>query len=344
MRKFIFNKYSACLLIIIIATAGYIFYCLNAPLTLSQESASIEVVRGDNISSVARQLHERGVLQHPNVLVLATYISGKAAAIRAGEYLLDDGMTPIQLLKKLIRGDVVKRQVTFIEGWTFEQMQQEIKKHNGIEIMLGNSGFQTIMTAMGLPNLNPEGQFFPDTYRYEKGTSDIVIFRKAYELMQSTLASEWSQRDTNLPYQTPYEALIMASIIEKETGTPEERARIAAVFINRLKMKMPLQTDPTVIYGLGNTYKGNLTKAHLLKDGPYNTYTRVGLPPTPIANPSKQAIHAALHPAPEKVLYFVGKGDGTHYFSETLAEHNRAVRQYQLDRKIDNYHSSPTEH
>lgn len=341
LKKIILNRYAAILLLVGICAVGYVIYCFNAPLLLIDKNATIEVVRGDNISTIANQLYQKGILRHPTTLILMTYISGKASTIKAGEYSLSDNMSAKQLLAKLITGDVIKRQVTFLEGWTFNQIQQELKLHNNITLTLDNASPQQIMERLGFPKQNQEGVFFPDSYRYEKGTTDLTILRKAHELMASILQSEWEQRDKALPYKTPYEALIMASIIEKETGSPDERARIAAVFINRLKLGMPLQTDPTVIYGLGGAYKGNLTRAHLLKDTPYNTYTRVGLPPTPIASPSKQAIHAALHPAEEKSLYFVGKGDGTHYFSQTLSEHNKAVRQYQLDRKSDNYHSTP---
>lgn len=342
MLKILLNKFSAALISIFLMMMGYFFYCFNSALVLNDNNTAFEVVRGDSISSVAKRLQEQGVLQHPSLFIVATYVSGQATKIKAGEYLLNDGITSKQLLEKLVQGDVVKRQITFVEGWTFEQMQQEIKKHPTIKATIDASNTKTLAAQIGLPNHHLEGQFFPDSYQYEKDSTDVVIFRKAHELMASTLAIEWEKRSANLPYKTPYEALIMASIVEKETGAPVERSRIAAVFINRLKMGMPLQTDPTVIYGLGKAYKGNLTKAHLLADTPYNTYTRVGLPPTPIANPSREAIHAALHPANEKTLYFVGKGDGTHYFSQTLSEHNKAVRQYQLDRKSNNYHSSPS--
>jgi UPF0755 protein len=336
----ILNKYVILPAAIAASVAGYIYYAFNAPLVIPKENPSFEVIRGDNISTIAKQLHTSGVLQHPDVLILITYLSGKSGTIKAGEYLLDESMTAKTLLKKLTTGDVVKRQIMFLEGWTFDQMLQELKRHESyIKITLANESPKGIMQKLGFPNQYPEGRFFPDSYRYEKNMTDLTLLRKAHEKMDSVLQSEWQQRDNNVPYKTPDEALIMASIVEKETGVADERARIAAVFINRLKLGMPLQTDPAVIYGVGTAYQGNLTKAHLLKDTPYNTYTRAGLPPTPIANPSKEAIHAALHPADEKALYFVGKGDGTHYFSQTLEEHNRAVRQYQLDRKSDNYHS-----
>lgn len=321
---------------------GYISYCINSPLNASSANTTFEIIRGDSISKVADRLHQLGILQHDKVFVFVTYITGQSAKIKAGEYLIDEKLTHKQLLKKFTSGDVVKRQITFLEGWTFAQMLEELKRNDHIEFTIGDLSPAAIMEKLGLGNENPEGKFFPDSYRYEKGSNALTILRTAYDRMDTILQAHWLQRDANLPYKNAYEALIMASIIEKETGAPSERVRIAAVFINRLKLGMPLQTDPTVIYGLGDAYKGNLTRAHLLQDTPYNTYTRAGLPPTPIASAGKEAIHAALHPANEKSLYFVGKGDGTHYFSQTLTEHNKAVRQYQLNRNKDNYRSSPS--
>ena len=342
MRITIFYKCLALLLVCIIITASYIYYCFNSPLNISADNISFDIVRGDSISKVADQLHQSGMLQHDKVFVFVAYVTRQSRNIKAGEYLISKNSTAKQLLEKFASGDVVKRQITFLEGWTFKQILEELKHNDNIEFTINGLSPEAIMGKLELGNENPEGRFFPDSYRYEKGIDAQTILRMAYERMNTILQEEWRERDQNVPYKNAYEALIMASIIEKETGAPDERARIAAVFVNRLKLGMPLQTDPTVIYGLGDAYKGNLTRAHLLQDTPYNTYTRVGLPPTPIASAGKAAIHAALHPASEKVLYFVGKGDGTHYFSQTLTEHNQAVRQYQLNINKSDYHSSPS--
>jgi UPF0755 protein len=342
MRITILYKCIALLLISILAAASYLYYCINLPLNIVSDKAPFEVNRGDNISKVANRLNQAGILQHPELFILFAYMAGDASNIKAGEYLLDVDLTPSKLLQKFTSGDVVKRQITFLEGWTFRQILEELKRNTTIDITSKDLSSNIIMEKLGFGGEYPEGRFFPDSYRYEKGTTDLTILQKAHERMGMILQEEWQQRDTNLPYKNSYDALIMASIIEKETGAPSERSRIASVFINRLKKGMPLQTDPTVIYGMGDSYKGNLTRADLQRDTPYNTYVRTGLPPTPIANPSREAIHAALHPASDSALYFVGKGDGTHYFSQTLTEHNKAVRQYQLNRRNDNYRSSPS--
>jgi UPF0755 protein len=261
--------------------------------------------------------------------------------IRTGEYLLRQGMTPLELLTALNEGDVVHHQVTLVEGKTFRQTLATLLAEEKLHKSLNGLPDPILIERLGIDGNNLEGLFFPDTYQYTVDMSDADVLKQAHQKMQMILEEEWQARDANLPYKNSYEALIMASIVEKETGAPEERPAIAGIFVRRLQKGMRLQTDPTVIYGLGDAYKGNLTKQHLLDDTPYNTYTRAGLPPTPIALPGREAIHAALHPEPGDSLFFVGKGDGHHYFSATLAEHEKAVRKYQLVRKKD-YHSSPS--
>lgn len=342
MNYLLLRRFAFLFFLSIICLLSYYWYCINTTLKIDQQETTLDIAYGDNIIRIAQRLYKDGLLAHPNQLVLATYLSGNASKIKAGEYLLQDKMTIKQLMQKMTIGDVIKRQVTFLEGWTFKQILAELKRYPNIKTTIEEGSLDNVWNEIGLaPAMSPEGQFFPDSYQYEKGVTDISILRRSHDLMEVTLQNEWQTRAANLPYKNAYEALIMASIIEKETGVASERDRIAAVFINRLKLNMPLQTDPTVIYGLGERYTGNLTKAHLQQDTPYNTYTRVGLPVTPIANPGKEAIHAALHPASGNVLYFVAKGDGTHYFSETLTEHNKAVRQYQVDQKSKTYHSVP---
>ncbi len=231
----------------------------------------------------------------------------------------------------MVAGDVKTYNLTVIEGWTFAQMLDAVRTHPALAHTLAeDAGADAVMEALGQPGQHPEGRFFPDTYQFPRATTDVALLRRAYRRMQRVLAEEWRQRGENLPLDTPYEALILASIIERETGVPEERARIAGVFVERLERGMRLQTDPTVIYGLGDEFEGDLRFRHLRTDTPYNTYTRGGLTPTPIALPSRAAIHAALHPERRGELYFVSTGDGRHVFSRTLEEHNRAVIEYQL--------------
>ena len=239
-------------------------------------------------------------------------------------------MTALQLLDNMVRGKVVQYSLTLVEGWTFKQMMAAINAHPSITHTLTGLTNSQLMTQLGWADQHPEGHFYPDTYSFSRGFSDVAFLQRAHRMMVQRLASEWRQRDTTVPYKTPYDALIMASIVERETGAAEERAQIAGVFVRRLKIGMALATDPTVIYGIGASFDGNLRKRDLQTDTPYNTYLRRGLPPTPIAMPGGDAIHAALHPASGKTLYFVARGNGTHYFSETLQEHNNAVRKYQL--------------
>jgi len=261
-------------------------------------------------------------------------ISGRAEELKAGNYSIESGISPYRLFDRLTNGDTAQIGITFIEGWTFRQIRNELNRHEGLRHVSMSLSDAEILHRIGAKEIHPEGLFFPDTYYFSSDMSDLEILSRAYQVMQERLDQAWKSRDDGLPYKSPYEALIMASIVEKETGMVEERAQIARVFLNRMRISMRLQTDPTVIYGLGTRFDGNLRKQDLLNDTPYNTYTRSGLPPTPIAMPGMGAIEAALNPARnEGHLYFVGRGDGGHVFSKTLADHNRAVARYQRGRK-----------
>ncbi len=303
---------------------------LQAPLTGIDTPLQYEVAPGSGLITVARELEGLGHLDRPRYLVWHARFRGRADNIQAGEYLLTPGMTPVDLLRKLETGDVIHYALTIPEGWTFRQMLRAIRGHDKIRRAIDNPDDDAIMAAIGAPGEHPEGRFFPDTYHFIAGTSDLALLRQAYQAMAQRLTQEWEQRSVGLPVGTPYEALILASLIEKETGVPEERYRIAGVFARRLEAGMRLQTDPTVIYGLGDQYDGRITRNDLRTDTPYNTYTRRGLPPTPIALPGAASLHAALHPEPGEELFFVSRGDGTHYFSVTLDEHQRAVGKYIL--------------
>ena len=287
---------------------------------------------GASLKSLSRQLTEAGLLPEPQLFWLLGRLTNQATGIQAGTYRLESPITPLQLLKKLNDGDVVPVSVTFVEGTTFVEMRARLAKTENVKTTLAGLSDANVLQRIGATETHPEGLFFPDTYRFSAGTTDLEILKKSYQAMQKKLAEAWAMRDADLPYATPYEALIMASIIEKETGKAEERPLIGSVFINRLKIPMRLQTDPTIIYGMGQKYAGNIRKRDLTTDTPYNTYTRDGLPPTPIAMPGWGSILAAVKPSQSDQLYFVAKGDGSHYFSRSLEEHNRAVNKYQLGR------------
>ena len=273
------------------------------------------------------------MLREPLSFEVLARLLGQASDLKAGIYIIKNGTTPLVLLDQITSGTTGQAGVTFIEGWTFAQMRQALNENDSVKHMTMSETDAQILKEIGAKETNPEGLFFPDTYFFTPNTSDREILKRAYLTMQNKMDKAWLEKSEGLPYQSAYQALIMASIVEKETGRASERPQIAGVFINRLKVGMRLQTDPTVIYGLGERFDGNLRKQDLLTDTAYNTYTRDGLPPTPIAMPGLGAIHAALHPAPTKALYFVGKGDGSHAFSATLTEHNNAVIRYQLGGK-----------
>lgn len=311
---------------------GWMFYFANKPINLGQPTVEVDLAAGSSLRYISHQLVSQRILQEPWSFIIMVRLLGKSGEIKAGNYLIEDGATPYQLFLIFTQGSTAQASITFIEGWSFKQMRATLNEDEDIKHVTMAYTDEQIMQEIGAKESMPEGLFFPDTYYFSKGMSDKEILKRAYESMQIKLMRAWEQREAGLPYTSPYEALIMASIVEKETGNPAERPLIAGVFLNRLKLGMRLQTDPTVIYGMGDKFDGNLRKQDLLDDTPYNTYTRAGLPPTPIAMPGLAAIEAALHPAKTKALYFVGKGDGSHIFSESLNEHNRAVGQYQLGR------------
>lgn len=303
---------------------------LEAPLAVGGDAQELVIPQGAHLGTVADALAARGLTDHPRFFVWMARLRGKEQAIRAGEYRIPPGTTPPGLLAMLVAGRVVQHELTIVEGWNFRELRAAVAANPVLEHTLEGLTAAEVMARLGHPEEHPEGRFFPDTYHFPRGTTDAAFLRRAYAAMERHLAGAWADRDEGLPYEGPYEALIMASIVEKETAVPEERAAIAGVFVRRLERGMRLQTDPTVIYGIGPDFDGNIRRRDLREDTPYNTYVHKGLPPTPIAMPGAEAIHAALHPAPGNALYFVAKGDGSHVFSATLEGHNRAVRRYQL--------------
>ena len=305
---------------------------LNSPLP-NNTAVDFTIQPGMSLQSISNRLRVAGLIRQPYYLVYEARRTRKEGKLKAGEYVINPGTTPRQLLDQFISGKVKQYAITLIEGWTFAQLMETINNNSVLTQTLDPADSSSVMSAIGQPGISPEGQFFPDTYHFPRGTTDLDFLRRAYNAMQRILSEEWEQRAENLPYKTPYEALIMASLVEKETGLNEERTEIAGVFVRRLQKGMKLQTDPTVIYAMGNNFDGNLRREDLSIDSPYNTYVFAGLPPSPIALPGRESIHAALHPADDKSLYFVAKGDGSHHFSDTLDEHNKAVAKYQLDRQ-----------
>jgi UPF0755 protein len=303
---------------------------IHRPLANLDHSIRFVVEPGSGLISVARELERQGYIDHPRYLVWYARREGRADTIVAGEYLLTPGMTPMELVGKLIRGDVIRYALTIPEGWTFRQFIETLRANGRLRHTLDGLDEAAIMSAIGHPSESPEGRFFPDTYQFITGTTDADLLRQAYQAMKEKLSSVWEERAPDLPLKTPYQALILASIIEKETSVAEERRRVAGVYIRRLQRGMRLQADPTVIYGIGLDFDGRLSRRDLLNDTPFNTYTRAGLPPTPIALPGADALHAAVNPAPGDDIYFVSRGDGTHYFSASLADHQAAVRKYLL--------------
>lgn len=286
---------------------------------------------GTNIKAISNKLSLEKIIEDPWLFILLAKLKGVETKVRAGEYRLRQGQSTSGLLELFTTGNSIQYSFTVIEGWTFRQMMEQLQSNPVIQNTLKNQSNEEIMTALGLSGQHPEGLFYPDTYRFPKGTTDLQFLKRSYQLMQKHLQKAWDQRAKNLPLKSAYEALILASIIEKETGAGHERPLIASVFIQRLNKNMRLQTDPTIIYGMGESYDGNIRRKDLKTDTPYNTYVHKGLTPTPIALPGLAAIEAALNPADSKALYFVSKGNGTHYFSETLREHNNAVIKYQLN-------------
>lgn len=329
--------FAAAIVLAVLLGLGAGFYAwrwLHLPLEFPADAADaapvFELQRGEAFSAFARRLGGAGIVAHPELWTLWARITGKATRVRAGEYRLDAADTPSSLLDRLLAGDVVTYRVQIIEGWTAMQALDAVRQHEALRHEVGAAGVETLLGALGLPAGHAEGLFFPDTYQFVRGDSDADILRRAYQRMQQVLDDLWAGRSEAVPYQTPYEALIVASLIEKETGQEADRAVISQVFANRLELRMRLQTDPAVIYGLGDRFDGDLKRVHLREDTPYNTYVHRGLPPTPIALPGAGSIRAALHPEPGDFLYFVSRGDGSSQFSVSLEEHEQAVRRYQL--------------
>jgi len=317
------------MLLAFIAAAGAAAWWLNRPLELSTESVEVSIEPGTAPRDIAQAWVQAGVQASPRLLYEWFRWSGQSRKIRAGSYEIGAGVTPIALLNKMVRGDETLAVVRLIEGWTFRQFRAELAKADSLKPTTATLTDDQLMQALGAPGVAPEGRFHPDTYAYSKGSSDIAVLRRAYRAMQKRLEAAWQERSADTPLASADDALVLASIVEKETGVGADRGKVAGVFVNRLRMGMPLQTDPTVIYGLGSAFDGNLRKRDLLADTPFNTYTRTGLPPTPIAMPGNASLLAAVHPDPTKALYFVSRGDGSSEFSETLADHNRAVNRYQ---------------
>ncbi len=309
---------------------------------ITNESQIITVASGASMRGFADQLVSEGLLDEPWSLRIWARYHGLSGSLKAGEYRLDANTTLQDLLQLVTSGKVIDYPVTFIEGWNFKQIRMALSQQNKLRHEIDELDDQAIMKAIEADGIHPEGRFYPDTYRYTATMSDLDVLRRAYRKMAGFLVLEWENREQGLPLENKEQALVLASIIEKETAVADERPMIAGVFINRLRKGMRLQTDPTVIYGMGENYNGNIRKKDLLTDTPYNTYTRAGLPPTPIAMPGGESIRAALHPADTKALYFVAKGDGTHHFSTTLTEHNEAVIKYQLKGKRKNFSSYET--
>jgi len=312
---------------------------VDQPLAVSQERM-LDVPTGTTPNRMFYRMQDDGLLKDAFWLRLYWRFNMAGTPLHTGEYRITPGMTVDDLFAAWRRGDVVQYNLTIVEGWTFRQVRAAIARHDKIEQTLTNVSDEAVMERLGHPGVFPEGRFFPDTYRFVRGMSDVELLQQAYMRLEEVLAREWAERATDLPYRDPYQALIMASLVEKETGVPQERGQIAGVFVRRLRLGMMLQTDPTVIYGMGERYNGRITRADLRAPTPYNTYTMTGLPPTPIAMVGREAIHAALNPAPGSSLYFVARGDGSHVFSDDLGDHNTAVREYQLKRRAD-YRSSP---
>ena len=310
-----------------VLAAGYGW--VNQRFELPAASVDLAIEPGLNAREVANAVVQAGVPVNANLLYAWFRLSGNSRNIKAGSYELTPGTTPRSLLEKLVRGEEALRAVTLVDGWTFRQVRQALKKAEQLKPDSQEMSAAVLMAQLGKPGLAPEGRFFPDTYTYSKGSSDLAVLHRAMRAMDKRLDAAWVQRDPQTPLKTPEQALILASIIEKETGLPSDRPSIAAVFNNRLRLGMRLQTDPTVIFGLGESFDGNLRKKDLQTDTPWNTYTRNGLPPTAIAIPGKAALLAAVQPGTSKALYFVTRGDGSSAFINTLDEHNRAVNKYQ---------------
>jgi len=327
LKKF-FTRVLLCILIVG-GAAGYAFYrWANTPLIFTPVRIDAAVKSHSSLRGVSYQLVRAGLPMHPGLFEALTRLLGLSSQLKAGSYEFQSGITPYQVLQKVAGGDVNESLVTFIDGWNFRQMRAEMDSNPAVRHDTAGWTDEALLKAIGVADGSPEGLFYPDTYLFDKGASDLELYQRAFKLMQEHVSQAWAARAPDLPYRSPYEALIMASLIEKETGRASDLPMVASVFVNRLKLHMPLQTDPSVIYGMGAEYSGHLHKKDLQTDSPYNTYTRLGLPPTPIALPGSAALEAAMNPAQSTALYFVARGDGYSAFSDTLEAHNRAVNKY----------------
>ena len=315
--------------IVSVAAVGGFSWWSKQPLTTAEPPIEFAIAPGSGVGAAAQQMARAGVPINPTLFQILARVTGESGRIKAGSYELKPNTSPRGLLTQLVRGQFAQEAVTIIEGWTFRQMREAIRASKALRQETAKLSDAELMAKVTQDYKQPEGMFFPDTYLFAKGASDLQIYKQAHQMMLNRLNAAWEKRDPDLPYKTPYEALIMASIVEKETGQKSERGMIAGVFVNRLRVGMMLQTDPSVIYGMGERYEGKIAKKDLQTDTPYNTYTRYGLPPTPIALPGVESLAAALAPAKTEALYFVSRNDGTSQFSENLNDHNRAVNQYQ---------------
>lgn len=333
----LFQKLMFFITLVVFIFVAAIFYQFiqfkQQPILLQQETILFEIPFGSNIRSVAKDLNSKQLIKDEWLFIALAKVEGLETKIKAGEYQIQQGTTAQELLHLFVKGKAVQYSQSIIEGRTFSEMRADIEQNDKLIHTLKGKTNEEVMQELGLGDTHYEGQFLPDTYSFPKGSTDVDFLKRAYKAMQTALANEWEKRDKNLPYKTSYDALIMASIIEKETGVAFERPLIAAAFVTRLRKNMKLQTDPTIIYGMGDRFKGDIRYKDLREDTPYNTYVHKGLTPTPIAMPGLLAIQAALHPADSDAIFFVSKGDGTHYFSKTLKEHNAAVSKYQLKGK-----------
>ena len=317
------------MLMLTLVSGTWLYWFATQPLNMGVLPKTFSITPGTSLHGLAVQLQKSRIIKSPFSFELVGRLLNKSTGLKAGVYEIKFPLNPLELYQKIERGEVTQSAVQFIEGWNIREVRAALRQQETLVHASEAMDDDKLLAAIGASEAHVEGLFFPDTYFFSPRSTDIEILRRAYRARRDKLNAEWEDRAGDLPYRTPYEALIMASIIEKETGVEQERPQIAAVFINRLKQGMRLQTDPTVIYGLGSHFDGNLRKADLQQDTPYNTYVHTGLPPTPIAMPGTAAVHAALHPATTDALYFVSRGNGTHVFSSSLEAHNRAVNRYQ---------------
>jgi len=314
----------------VLGFSGWIFWFALSPIELAAPTVEFSIRPGSTLRGVTRQVIEAGLVMPGWKFNLLARVNGASAGIKAGSYQVSAGVTPLLLIRKIMRGEYAQAEILFVEGWNFRQMREALNAHLDLKHDSASLSEAEIMARLGAPGMFPEGMYFPDTYVFAKGSSDLAVLARAHRAMKRQLESAWSERAPDLPMTDSYEALILASLVEKETGRAGDRAMVAGVFANRLRLRMKLQTDPSVIYGMGERFDGNLRKRDLVTDTPFNTYTRLGLPPHPIAMPGLASLAAVMHPAKTDALYFVSRGDGTSEFSHTLVEHNRAVAKYQM--------------